>query len=150
MVWSIKWSKRTLKCMPKRCLGLPKSMWRKNCAHSNGRSHVIHLSKEIGHLLTLQVCFSNFLWIHYISIVLPPAHQNEWKSNWTCTIGSLRIIYFLKPGQNKKGQKIFQLHRFLNTFFSAGSWEIVLIQKTVKPFLFCDGFNINILFENMI
>ena len=22
----------------------------------------------------------------------------------------------LKPGQNKKGQKIFQLHRFLNTF----------------------------------
>ena len=24
--------------------------------------------------------------------------------------------YLLKPGQNKKGQKIFQLHRFLNTF----------------------------------
>ena len=64
MVWYIKWSKRTLKCMPKRCLGLPKSMWRKNCAHPNGRSHVIHLSKEIGHLLTLQVCFSDFLLIH--------------------------------------------------------------------------------------
>ena len=30
------------------------------------------------------------------------------------------IIYqaciILKPGQNKKGQKFFQLHRFLNTF----------------------------------
>ena len=25
-------------------------------------------------------------------------------------------IYKLKPGQNKKGQKFFQLHRFLNTF----------------------------------
>ena len=24
----------------------------------------------------------------------------------------------LKPGQNKKGQKCFQLHRFLNTFYS--------------------------------
>ena len=61
MVWSIKWSERTLECMPKRCFGLPKSMWRKNCAHPNGRSHVIHLSKAIGHLLTLQVCIFNFL-----------------------------------------------------------------------------------------
>ena len=25
-------------------------------------------------------------------------------------------MYLLKPGQNKKGQKIFQLYRFLNTF----------------------------------
>ena len=25
-------------------------------------------------------------------------------------------MYLLKPGQNKKGQKFFQLHRFLNTF----------------------------------
>ena len=27
----------------------------------------------------------------------------------------MHVIY-VKPGQNKKGQKIFQLHRFLNTF----------------------------------
>ena len=33
------------------------------------------------------------------------------------TVVSLVIDYnVLKPGQNKKGQKIFQLHRFLNTF----------------------------------
>ena len=28
----------------------------------------------------------------------------------------LWMSFFLKPGQNKKGQKTFQLHRFLNTF----------------------------------
>ena len=27
-----------------------------------------------------------------------------------------RIYNYIKPDQNKKGQKIFQLHRFLNTF----------------------------------
>jgi hypothetical protein len=26
------------------------------------------------------------------------------------------VVSLLKPGQNKKGQKNFQLHRFLNTF----------------------------------
>ena len=28
----------------------------------------------------------------------------------------MNFTYLLKPGQNKKGPKIFQLHRFLNTF----------------------------------
>ena len=50
----------------------------------------------------------------------------------------------LKPGQNKNGQKSFQLHRFLNTFFTAGSWEKVFKKrcswKLFWPFLFCDGF----------
>ena len=28
----------------------------------------------------------------------------------------IHIVCLLKPGQNKKGKKNFQLHRFLNTF----------------------------------
>ena len=49
----------------------------------------------------------------------------------------------LKLGQNKKGQKTFQLHRFLDTFYS------LQLRKSIKkccswkifwPFLFCDGF----------
>ena len=41
-----------------------------------------------------------------------------------CGDGFGKAIFFdLKPGQNKKGQKIFQLHRFFG------------------PFLFCDGFS---------
>ena len=32
----------------------------------------------------------------------------------------------LKPGQNKKGQKIFQLYRFLNTFYS---WQLKKVFK---------------------
>ena len=51
---------------------------------------------------------------------------------------------WLKPGQNKKDQNVFQLHRFLNTFLQLAaenkyskkwcSW------KCFRPFLFCDGF----------
>ena len=45
---------------------------------------------------------------------------------------------YLKPGQNKKDQKNFQLRRFLNTFYS---WQLrKSIQKTVQ-LEFCDGFN---------
>ena len=32
------------------------------------------------------------------------------------TLSLLSINHLLKPSQNKKGRKIFQLHRFLNTF----------------------------------
>ena len=42
--------------------------------------------------------------------------------------------HLLKQGQNKKGQKIFQLHRFLNTFYS---WQLrKSIQKTVQLEIF--------------
>ena len=57
----------------------------------------------------------------------------------------LRKYVVEKPGQNKKGQKILQLHRYLNTFLQLAaekkyskkrcSW------KFFRPFLFCDGFS---------
>ena len=37
---------------------------------------------------------------------------------------------YLKPGQNKKGQNVFQLHRFLNTFSQLQA--VKSIQKTVQ------------------
>ena len=41
---------------------------------------------------------------------------------------SREVTTLLKPGQNKKGQNIFQLHHFLNTFYS---WQLrKSIQKT--------------------
>ena len=55
-----------------------------------------------------------------------------------------QIIKLIKPSQNKKGRKNFQLHCFLNTFYS---WQLrKCIQKRCswkifKPFLFCDGFS---------
>ena len=57
------------------------------------------------------------------------------------------LILILKPSQNKKGQKKFQLHHFLNTFLqlALGSWEKVFKKrcswKFFWPFLFCDGFS---------
>ena len=40
------------------------------------------------------------------------------RSKITTTVDNCLIIMgkYLKPGQNKKDQKIFQLHRFLNIF----------------------------------
>ena len=33
-----------------------------------------------------------------------------------CKVASSVTVLILKPGQNKKGQKFFQLHHFLNIF----------------------------------
>ena len=65
-----------------------------------------------------------------------------------CTLKKNRsfddLIEELKPGQSKRGQKKFQLHRFLDTF-TAGSWKKVFKKwcslKFFWPFLFCNGFN---------
>ena len=52
-------------------------------------------------------------------------------------------LLFLKPSQNKKGQKIFQLLHFL--FFSlqlaAEKKESKIVQLEIWPFLFCDSFS---------
>ena len=42
--------------------------------------------------------------------------------------------YILKPSQNKKGQKYFQLHHFLNTFSQLPA--VKSIQKTVQLEIF--------------
>ena len=59
----------------------------------------------------------------------------------------------LKPGQNKKGQKIFRLHHFLNTFYN---WQLrKSIQKRCSwkffwSFLFCDGFRRKLAQQHLI
>ena len=58
----------------------------------------------------------------------------------------------LKLSQNKKDQKIFQVHRFRCHFFTAGSWEKdtqnMATVTSLRSFLFCDDFskllNVNI------
>ena len=55
------------------------------------------------------------------------------------------MMDLLKPSQNKKSQKTFQLHRFLNTFLQLVDEKKYLFKKRCSwkncwPFLFCDGF----------
>ena len=54
-------------------------------------------------------------------------------------------LYDLKSSQNRKGQKIFQLHRFFESFFSAACCKKGLqkwcSQKIFWPFLFCVCFS---------
>ena len=58
---------------------------------------------------------------------ITPIHRSSFSSKLS---GNGNLMICLKPGQNKKGQKNFHLHRFLNTFYS---WQLrKSIQKTVQ------------------
>ena len=62
-----------------------------------------------------------------------------WTEHFTLIFENLK----LKPGQNRKGQKIFQLHGFLNTFLQLAAEKKYSKNGAAGNFFgpsFCDGF----------
>ena len=75
----------------------------------------------------------------------PQKYQDDfWRDMYSCSFKMLLTNFKLKPGQNKKGQKNFQLYRFLNTFLQLAADKKYSKNKAAvnfQPFLFCDDFS---------